>query len=135
VLLRGHRLRRPAEDTRQLGAEAIMIDGVVRLLWRPRTSKDRLAAGEVIAAARTWLPRHRTMRESARPGASPVPRRPHRAALDSGRGMRAGVPAEDLPRTTTSREVAAAVPAGDARLQPGWSGPAPEAAGYQAAAV
>jgi len=59
VLLRGHRLRRPAEDTRQLGAEAIMIDGVVRLLWRPRTSKDRLAAGEVIAAARTWLPRHR----------------------------------------------------------------------------
>jgi hypothetical protein len=65
VLLRGHRLRRPAEDTRQLGAEAITIDGVVRLLWRPRTSKDRLAAegadpaGEVIAAARTWLPRHR----------------------------------------------------------------------------
>ncbi len=55
-LLRGQRLGRPVEDTRQLGADAIMIDGVVRLLWRPRTPSDRPAAGEVMAAARTWLP-------------------------------------------------------------------------------
>jgi hypothetical protein len=53
--LRGERLRRPVEDIRQLGADAIMIDGTVRLLWRPRTPNDRPAAGEVIAA-RTWLP-------------------------------------------------------------------------------
>ncbi len=33
-----------------------MTDGVVRLLWRPRTPNDRPAAGEVMAAARTWLP-------------------------------------------------------------------------------
>jgi hypothetical protein len=42
------------EDTRQLGADAIMIDGVVRLLWRPRTPDDRPTASEVITAARAW---------------------------------------------------------------------------------
>jgi len=51
----GDRLARPVEDTRQLGADAIMADGVVRQLWRPRTSSDRPAAGQVIAAARAWL--------------------------------------------------------------------------------
>jgi len=56
ALPRGQRPGRPAEDTRQLGADAIMTDGVVRLLWRPRAPNDRPAAGEVIAAARTWLP-------------------------------------------------------------------------------
>ncbi len=30
---RGHRLSRPVEDTRQLGADAIMADGVVRRAW------------------------------------------------------------------------------------------------------
>jgi hypothetical protein len=53
---RGHRLARPAEDTRQLGADAIMADGVVRQLWRPRTPSDRPPAAQVIAAARAWLP-------------------------------------------------------------------------------
>ena len=43
------------EDTRQLGADAIMIDGMVRQLWRPRTPDDRPAAAEVIAATRTRL--------------------------------------------------------------------------------
>lgn len=52
---RGHRLARPAEDTRQLGADAIMADGVVRQLWRPRTPNDRPPASQVVAAARAWL--------------------------------------------------------------------------------
>ncbi len=52
---RRHRLARPAEDTRQLGADAIMIDSTVRLLWRPRTPSDRPPVGQVIAAARAWL--------------------------------------------------------------------------------
>ena len=51
---RGHRLARPVEDTRQLGGDAIMIDGIVRQLWRPRSPDDRPAAAEVIAATRAW---------------------------------------------------------------------------------
>jgi hypothetical protein len=43
------------EDTRQLGADAIMINGVVRRLWRPRSPNDRPAAAEVITATRAWL--------------------------------------------------------------------------------
>ncbi len=54
AVARGERPARPVEDTRQLGADAIMIDGVVRLLWRPRTPDDRPAASEVITAARAW---------------------------------------------------------------------------------
>jgi hypothetical protein len=54
ALARGRRLARPVEDTRQLGADAIMIDGVVRRLWRPRTPDDRPTASEVITAARAW---------------------------------------------------------------------------------
>ena len=52
---RGYRLARPVEDTRQLGADAVMVGGVVRQLWRPRTPNDRPPAAEVIAAARAWL--------------------------------------------------------------------------------
>ena len=55
ALARGHRLTRPAEDTRQLGADAIMVHGVVRRLWRPRTPNDRPRADEVIAAGQAWL--------------------------------------------------------------------------------
>ncbi len=54
AIARGHRPARPAEDTRQLGGDAIMIDGTVRELWRPRTPDDRPAASEVVAAAQRW---------------------------------------------------------------------------------
>jgi hypothetical protein len=54
-LLRGHELAWPVEDTRQLGADAIMADGVVRLLWRPRTPSDRPPAAQVVAAAKSLL--------------------------------------------------------------------------------
>jgi hypothetical protein len=55
ALARGHRLARPVEDTRQLGADAILVHGVVRRLWRPRTPDDRPTAAEVIAAGQAWL--------------------------------------------------------------------------------
>jgi hypothetical protein len=55
ALTRGHKLARPVEDTRQLGADAVVVNGIVRRLWRPRTPNDRPPAAEVIAAARTWL--------------------------------------------------------------------------------
>ena len=48
---RGHRLPRPVEDTRQLGGDAILLDGAVVRLWRPRTPDDRPHPGEVFAAA------------------------------------------------------------------------------------
>ena len=54
ALRRGQRLARPVEDTRQLGADAIIADGAVRRLWRPRTPNDRPPAAEVIAAAQAW---------------------------------------------------------------------------------
>jgi hypothetical protein len=55
ALARGQRPAQPVEDTRQLGADAIMVGGVVRRLWRPRSPDDRPAAAEVIAAAQAWL--------------------------------------------------------------------------------
>ena len=55
ALAHGRRLPRPVEDTRQLGADAIVADGVVRQIWRPRTPSDRPQASEVVAAARLWV--------------------------------------------------------------------------------
>jgi len=55
ALARGHRLARPVEDTRQLGADSIMVRGVVRRLWRPCSPDDRPAAAGVIAATGVWL--------------------------------------------------------------------------------
>jgi hypothetical protein len=54
ALARGQRLARPAEDTRQLGGDAVMVNGQVRTLWRPRTPDDRPVAAELIAAAKEW---------------------------------------------------------------------------------
>lgn len=52
ALAAGRRLERPEEDTRQLGGDAVMVDGTVTTLWRPRSPDDRPAAEEVLAAAR-----------------------------------------------------------------------------------
>jgi hypothetical protein len=43
------------EDLRQLGGDAVVVDGVVRVLWRPRSPDDRPPAAEVLAAARARL--------------------------------------------------------------------------------
>ena len=48
---RGHRLRRLTEDTRQLGGDAVVVDGVVVTLWRPRSPDDRPSAAAVAAQA------------------------------------------------------------------------------------
>ncbi len=47
---RGIRLPRPVEDTRQLGGDALVQDGVVIRRWLPRTPDDR-ARPSVLAAA------------------------------------------------------------------------------------
>ena len=52
----GRRLPRPVEDTRQLGGDALLVDGTARLLWRPRTPDDRVGADVLAAAAGTLSP-------------------------------------------------------------------------------
>lgn len=47
----GQPLPRPVEDTRQLGADAIMVDSVVTTLWRPHSPDDRPPAADVLHAA------------------------------------------------------------------------------------
>ena len=51
ALRQGPRLTPPVEDTRQLGADAILLDGVVTVRWRPRSPDDRPPAGEVVRRA------------------------------------------------------------------------------------
>lgn len=50
--VQGQKLPRPVEDTRQLGADAIVVDGTVVRLWRPRSPNDRPPAATVVATAR-----------------------------------------------------------------------------------
>jgi len=52
AVLTGTRLRPAVEDARQLGADAVLVDGMVTSLWRPRSPDDRPAAAVVLAAAR-----------------------------------------------------------------------------------
>lgn len=54
--LRGTRLARPVEDTRQLGGDAIIRDGTVVARWRPRTPEDRVPATDLQRAAVRYLP-------------------------------------------------------------------------------
>ena len=50
---RGSRPTPPSgEDTRQLGGDATVVDGVARILWRPRSPDDRPSAADVLSAAR-----------------------------------------------------------------------------------
>lgn len=51
AVVQRQRLRPPVEDTRQLGADAVVVDGTVVRLWRPRSPDDRPGAREVLAAA------------------------------------------------------------------------------------
>lgn len=53
--LRGRRDLRgtaPVEDTRQLGGDALVIEGRAVVRWYPRSPDDRVAAAELAAAAR-----------------------------------------------------------------------------------
>ncbi|WP_219413694.1 AhpC/TSA family protein [Pseudonocardia nigra] len=52
AVARGRRLQKPVEDTRQLGGDALVVDGVVRRIWRPRTPDDRADPRVIAAGAR-----------------------------------------------------------------------------------
>lgn len=51
ALARGQHLSRPVEDTRQMGGDAVAVDGVVRVRWRSRSPDDRVSADEVARTA------------------------------------------------------------------------------------
>ena len=51
ALARGQALHLPVEDTRQLGGDAVVREGVVRRLWRPATPDDRVSPRVLLAAA------------------------------------------------------------------------------------
>jgi hypothetical protein len=49
--LRGRRLRKPVEDTRQMGGDALVVDGRAERLWAPATPDDRAFPAVIAAAA------------------------------------------------------------------------------------
>jgi hypothetical protein len=53
-LLRGRTLRKGVEDTRQLGADAVCVDGVITRIWRPATPDDRPLPECIVAVARVF---------------------------------------------------------------------------------
>jgi hypothetical protein len=57
--LRGRRLHRAVEDTRQLGGDALVVDGRVIRLWLPSTPDDRVSPARIAAAARRLAAHHR----------------------------------------------------------------------------
>ena len=57
AILGGQHFARPDEDTHQLGGDAVMAEGRVVALWRPRSPDDRPRAADVLAAARSAKPR------------------------------------------------------------------------------
>ncbi len=48
---RGQHLPRPVEDTRQMGGDALLRDGVVVRRWLPRTPDDRVRPARLLQAA------------------------------------------------------------------------------------
>lgn len=50
--LRGVRLHKPVEDTRQMGGDTLVVDGRVERLWRPATPDDRAAPARIADVAR-----------------------------------------------------------------------------------
>ena len=53
LILRGRRLRPPTEDTRQLGADAVIDrDGRLHRLWLPPTPDARPPVDEIVVAVR-----------------------------------------------------------------------------------
>lgn len=59
AVLRRQRLQRAAEDTRQLGGDAVMVDGFVTRVWRPASPDDRPPTAEVVTAASAALHQRR----------------------------------------------------------------------------
>lgn len=59
ALARGRVIRRPVEDTRQLGGDAVLEDSVVVRVWRSASPDDRPPAAAVIDVIRGVVAGHR----------------------------------------------------------------------------
>ena len=53
ALKRGAAVARPVEDIRQLGGDALVVDGVARVTFRPSSPDDRPDVDELVEAARS----------------------------------------------------------------------------------
>jgi hypothetical protein len=51
AILRGERMPSPVEDTRQLGGDGILRDGVLVRRWRPASPDDRVAPALLLGTA------------------------------------------------------------------------------------
>jgi hypothetical protein len=51
ALTAGHRIHRPVEDIRQLGADVLVVDGTARTLAAPSSPDDRVPPEDLVAAA------------------------------------------------------------------------------------
>ncbi|HUY62008.1 MAG TPA: AhpC/TSA family protein [Candidatus Dormibacteraeota bacterium] len=47
---RGERIRRPVEDPRQLGGDALVVGGAAVRVWRPRSPDDRTPLPQILTA-------------------------------------------------------------------------------------
>jgi hypothetical protein len=50
ALIGGRAVHRPVEDTRQLGADVILVNGVARLVYRPASPDDRPTVDSLLEA-------------------------------------------------------------------------------------
>jgi AhpC/TSA family len=55
-LLHGRRIRRPVEDTRQMGGDAIVAAGAAVQVFRPRSPDDRVPVETLVAVLRAAMP-------------------------------------------------------------------------------
>lgn len=51
AVARGHRLQRPVDDPRQLGGDAVLVEGTVVRRFLPRSPDDRVDPARLVAAA------------------------------------------------------------------------------------
>lgn len=49
--LQGRTLHKPVEDTRQMGGDALLVDGRIVRVWRPATPDDRAAPARIAGVA------------------------------------------------------------------------------------
>ena len=54
AIRRGYRGEAPAEDTRQLGGDALVRDGTAVVRWNPRSPDDRIDAGVLARATEEY---------------------------------------------------------------------------------
>ena len=55
ALKRGAGIERPVEDVRQLGGDALVVEGVARVTFRPSSPDDRPSVDDLVESARSFV--------------------------------------------------------------------------------